>query len=427
MATLSRMMVGCSRMVRNINDTRYEEFGKHFCGGKVMERKIERKFWSPSVTSQFRICPIPFHFDTYRGCHYGCLFCFARDFIQFQRRNREEAKSHQSYLEGNSPEGLQKWIDKVNSSEYNYNKAEMVAFKERMPIKIGATADPFPLIEEQEHITYDCLKIFDKYDYPVQISTKNPEVFLSYAQDFIGSNIALNVSCSFCDDDIARKIEVGAISPTRRFEAIKKLSEMGFKITVRMQPFILPYSEDAAERFVKKLKDYGVWAFQTEGLKLRVVMPQKERLVYEKIGKVFGFDIIDDFKKNGEIEGGDRVYNEDTKRKILKLYNDLSIKYGVKFFNADNLVDKEYGCSAECCGTECLRDYKIWGGCYRSNVFPEENKYSHEFGKCYVNFTRSTKNKERTIEEVSQEYIMQEMKRKKQLDEIKHNQQLTLF
>ena len=209
MATLSPRMVGCSRMVRNINDTRYGEFGKHFCGGKVMERKIERKFWTPSVTSQFRICPIPFHFDTYRGCHYGCLFCFARDFIQFQRRNREEAKSHQSYLEGNSPEGLQKWIDKVNSSEYNYNKAEMVAFKERMPIKIGATADPFPLIEEQEHITYDCLKIFDKYDYPVQISTKNPEVFLSYAEDFIGSNIALNVSCSFCDDDIARKIEVG--------------------------------------------------------------------------------------------------------------------------------------------------------------------------------------------------------------------------
>ena len=68
-------------------------------------------------------------------------------------------------------------------------------------------------------------------------------------------------------------------------------------------------------------------------------MPLKERLVYEKIGKVFGFDIIDDFKKNGEIEGGDRVYNEDTKRKILKLYNDLSIKYGIKFFNADNLID----------------------------------------------------------------------------------------
>lgn len=74
---------------------------------------ITRKFWSPSVTSQFCVCPIPFHFDTFRGCSYGCLFCFARDFIEFSRRNQDADKRKQSYLEGNSPEGLQKWIDKV--------------------------------------------------------------------------------------------------------------------------------------------------------------------------------------------------------------------------------------------------------------------------------------------------------------------------
>ena len=166
---------------------------------------ISRNFWRPSVTSQFCVCPIPFHFDTYRGCSYGCLFCFARDFIEFSRRNQDADKRKQSYLEGNSPEGLQKWIDKVMATtDYDYTKAEEVAFKERIPVKIGATADPFPIIEKTERITYDCLKVFQKYDYPVQISTKNPEIFLSYASDFVGANIALNVSCSFCDDDIAR-------------------------------------------------------------------------------------------------------------------------------------------------------------------------------------------------------------------------------
>lgn len=389
---------------------------------------IPRKFWSPSVTSQFRVCPIPFHFDTYRGCHYGCLFCFARDFTEFHRRNKTGKESHQAWLEGNSPEGLQKWIDKVNASDYNYKKAEMVAFKERMPVKIGATSDPFPLVELKERITYDCLKIFGKYDYPVQISTKNPEVFLEYAKDFIGHNIALNVSCSFCDDDIAKKIEVGAISPTRRFEAIKKLSEMGFKITVRIQPFILPYSEEVADRFIRTLKEYGVWAFQTEGLKLRVVMPEKERLVYEKIGHVFNFDIIEDFKKNGAIEGGDRCYNDEDKRRMLKLYTDLSAKYGIRFYNADNLVDKDYGCGAECCGTECLRDYKIWGGCYRSKVFPDdESKNSTEFGKCYVNFTRSKTNAEKTIEEVCGDYCLKEDERLKTKEIEKQNKQLMLF
>lgn len=370
-----------------------------------METKVLRKFWSPSVTSQFRICPIPFHFDTYRGCHYGCIYCFARDLIEFQRRNREQNKRHQAYLEGNSPQCLQKWIDKVNAKEYDYSKAEEVAFKERIPVKIGATSDPFPLIESVEHITYDCLKIFGQYDYPVQISTKNPEVFLEYADEFKDSNIALNVSCSFCDDDIAKKIEVGAISPTRRFAAVKKLSEMGFKITLRMQPFILPYTERVAERFVKTIKESGAWAFQTEGLKLRTIMTEREKVIYSKIGDILGIDILSDFKNNGCIEGGDREYNENEKRKILNLLSDLALKYDIKFFNADNLIDREYGCSGECCGTEFLRNHKIWGGCFRSQVFANDApNYSKEFGKCLVNFTRSTKNQERTINDICEEY-----------------------
>ena len=370
---------------------------------------ITRNFWHPSVTSQFCVCPIPFHFDTYRGCSYGCLFCFARDFIEFSRRNQDADKRKQSYLEGNSPEGLQKWIDKVlQSDSYDYTKAEEVAFKERIPVKIGATADPFPIIEKTERITYDCLKVFQKYDYPVQISTKNPEIFLSYAEDFIGANIALNVSCSFCDDDIARQIECGAISPTRRFAAIKKLSEMGFKITARLQPFILPYSEQVAERFVKTLADCGVWAFQTEGLKLRVCMSDKEKAVYSRIGKVLGFDILSNFKRFGMIEFGDYVYSATDKRRMLKLYSDLAQKYSIKFFNADNFLDDgKYGCGCECCGTEFLRNHKIWGGCRRATVYnnsDSQTEHSEEFGKCLVNFMRSKANENRTIAEVTKEY-----------------------
>jgi len=369
------------------------------------DSQIPRKFWHPSVTTQFCVCPVPFHFDTYRGCQYGCLFCFARDFIEFTRRNADEKKRKQSWLEGNSAKGLQRWIDKVNAMDYDYTKAETVAFKERIPVKIGATADPFPVIEEKERITYDCLKVFQQYDYPVQISTKNPEVFLSYAEDFVGANIALNVSCSFCDDSVARLIERGAISPTRRFEAIKKLSDMGFKITVRIQPFILPYSMEVAERFIYTLKEYGVWGFQTEGLKLRVCMSEKEKLVFRKIGDVFDFDIIAYFKKWGTIEGGDRVYSEVRKREMLQTYTDLAKKYGIKFFNADNLIDSRYGCGAECCGTEFLRNHKIWGGCQRSQAFKSDAvQYSEEFGKCLVNFTRSQKNAGRTIAEVCAEY-----------------------
>lgn len=401
------------------------------CGIKY-KAMLERKFWSPSLTTQFRICPIPFHFDTYRGCTYGCIYCFARDLIEFQRRNAEsEPKRRQSYLVGNSPKGLRKWIEKATKNDYDFSKGAMVAFKERIPVKIGATADPFPIIEKNERITYECLKIFQEYDYPVQISTKNPEVFLSYAKDFIGANIAINVSMSFYDDDMSQQIEVGAITPSRRFEAIKSLSELGFKITVRLQPFILPYSEIVAEKFVAKLKDCGAWAFQTEGLKLRVSMSQKEKDIYSKIGKILGFDIISYFKENGDIEGGDRVYNEKDKRRMLDLYNSLSKKYGIRFYNADNLIDKKYGCGSQCCGTEVLRDYKIWGGCLRSKVFGDSGCVSSLLGKCLVNFTRkatSTKNYvPKTIYETTLEYINAENKKAIALKEKNKHRQLSLF
>lgn len=387
-------------------------------------REIPRHFWHPTVTTQFCVCPVPFHFDTYRGCQYGCLFCFARDFIQFSRRNKDESERKQSFLEGNDPKGLERWCERVLAGGYDYTKADRVAFKERIPVKIGATADPFPMCEQWEHITYDCLKVFGKYDYPVQISTKNPEIFLSYAEDFKGANIALNISCSFCDDDVARKIEVGAISPTRRFDAMKKLSDMGFKITVRIQPFILPYSEKVADRFIKTLKDYGAYGFQTEGLKIRLAMPETEKAIYRRIGEVFGFDILGDFKKNGMIEGGDRCYNIEDKRRMLQLWTDTANKYGIKFFNADNLIDSRYGCGAECCGTDFLRDHKVWGGSRRSLAFPEGMTPSEEFGKCLVNFTRSTANSHRTIAEVTAEYVEKEDRRIRQMEACK---QPTLF
>ena len=376
-----------------------------------MAGQVERHFWPPSVTSQFRVCPIPFHFDTYRGCTYGCLYCFARDFIRFARRKKSGKERGQTFIEGNSPEGLAKWCEKVRHSPYDFTDAAMVAFKERMPVKIGATADPFPMIELRELITYNCLKVFRKYDYPVQISTKNPKVFLQYAGEFRTSNIALNVSCSFLDDDIARQIEIGAIPPSKRLEAVKELSKMGYKVLVRIQPFILPYSEDNADRFIRTLADIGAYGFETEGLKLRVTSSANERFVYGKIGDTLGYDLVGDLQKRGMVEGGDRCYNLDDKRRVLALYTELADKYGVKFFNADNLVDPRYGCGAECCGTDFLRNHKVWGGARRSLAHPKGLVNSELFGRCYCNFTRNQKHASKTIAEMCREYNLQEDER----------------
>ena len=148
---------------------------------------VIKKFWPPSVTSQFRVCPVPFHFDTYRGCRYGCLYCFARDLTEFGRRNKDSVLGKQNYLESNDPIGLLRWCERVNASRYDYEKAEEVAFKERIPVKIGATADPFPPYEKWGRITYNCLRVFGKYDYPV---------CFGFPAGHLKRNLALRLGCT---------------------------------------------------------------------------------------------------------------------------------------------------------------------------------------------------------------------------------------
>jgi hypothetical protein len=54
-------------------------------------------------------------------------------------------------------------------------------------------------------------------------------------------------------------------------------------------------------------------------------------------------------------------------------------------------------------------------------------EYEIKLGKCYVNFTRSTKNANKTIEDVNKEYNEKEHKRLADLEHSENNKQLSLF
>ena len=362
---------------------------------------MQKKFWKPTITSQFRVCCVPYHMDTYRGCTYGCLYCFARDLSTFARRNSQHKQFE--YLVANNYNSFQRWVNRVIEKQIDYNKPEQVAFKERVPLKIGATSDPFPYIQRKEKVTYNFLKILQKIDYPVQISTKNPQVFLQYADEFIGANIALNVTLTTIDESFSKVIEPFAISPSRRLQAIKQLTQKGFNIFVRIQPFVYPQIMKQMQEFICKLKESGVFGFQTEGLKYRVTMPKHQRQIFQKIGDYLGFDIKQYFKQNGVHTGGDYEYNEQIKKEVYLELQKLSNKYGLKFYVADNYLVQGIGCGSECCGTEYLRDYKIFPLNKRTKFYKQEKQFTQHLQKCKINFLRSIRNKGKNIQQVMKE------------------------
>jgi len=370
---------------------------------------VIKKFWKPSVTTQFTICPIPFHMDTYRGCVYNCTYCFARDFTTFARRNSEHKEF--SYLVGNRADLFEKWIKRTIAKDYDYKKSEEVAFKERIPIKIGATSDPFPPMEKEYRVTADILKVLHKIDYPVEIQTKNPAGLLEIADEFDNPNWTIAVTIITTDAGFAKVCEPYAPTPVKRLGDIKKLTSKGLKVMVKIQPAIYPKILEDLPDLIKSVKEAGCWAFNTEGLKVRIAMPKCEQEIMQKIGDYFGMNIRELYRKEHKT-GSDWELRVEKKMEYTQLASKLAKKYGLTYYPSDNEnTCISCGNGGECCGTKMLRNYKIWANNTRSKNFKIPSYASKEFGKCIVNFCRGSKHRDKTINQVM-EVINQENERR---------------
>jgi DNA repair photolyase len=361
-----------------------------------------QKTWLPAITSTFTVYPIPFRLDTYHGCMFNCRYCFARDFVMFARRKSDKIFTD---LEYNNPTAIAKWIERIEAKEIDYTKAEEVAFKERIPIKIGVTSDPFPPVEEQLHITYDILKILDKYDYPVQMSTKNPAILAKYYKDFKNPNWIIAVTIISDDVDFVKVIEPGAPSVDERFKAIKELTDQGANVIVRIQPVIYPKILAETKSLIDSIADAGCVGFIMEGLKIRIAMNKKEQIIYQEISDYLGYDIREWYRKSAAKDGADYILNTTQKETYIALATKYAHERGIKIYCGDNDM-YEYGDSRECCGTEFLRNYKIMPCNLRAeDIEIPTDKCANEFCKCGVNFIRSNKYDGMTVTDACKSYI----------------------
>jgi DNA repair photolyase len=98
---------------------------------------------------------------------------------------------------------------------------------------------------------------------------------------------AISFTITTADDELARKIEPGAPSPSKRLEAIRKLSKEGILTGVTMMP-ILPFLEDNEENITQILmqaKDAGAsYIIPAFGMSLRT---GSRDYYYEKLDQSF--------------------------------------------------------------------------------------------------------------------------------------------
>ena len=192
---------------------------------ELRARKLLARCDSPRMPFRWSINP-------YRGCEFGCKYCYARYTHEF--------------MELRAPGDFENKIFAKHFDPGMFSK-ELRALPEGETIAIGSATDPYQPAERRFGITRSILEVFAQ--------TKGLRLGLITKSDLITRDIELYqeiarrhyltlvVTVTTLDPALARLLEPLAPRPDLRLHAIRKLSAAGLRVSVNCCP-ILPLIND---------------------------------------------------------------------------------------------------------------------------------------------------------------------------------------
>jgi DNA repair photolyase len=179
--------------------------------------------------------PFEWTINPYRGCGHMCRYCFAR--------------STHTYLDLDAGRDFDtKVVVKVNAGELV--RRELAASRwQGAHIALGANVDCYQRAEGRYRLMPQILAALRDFANPFSILTKGTLILrdldlLRQAAEV--TRVGVSLSIGFVDEAMWRSVEPGTPSPRRRLDAVRTLTDAGFRVGVLMAP-ILPGLTDTDE------------------------------------------------------------------------------------------------------------------------------------------------------------------------------------
>ncbi|MBI1827349.1 MAG: PA0069 family radical SAM protein [Planctomycetes bacterium] len=165
--------------------------------------------------------------NPYRGCQHACAYCYARPY-------------HEYLGLGAGTDFDTKLVVKINAAELLHREFRKKSWQRELVMFSGIT-DCYQPIEASYGITRQCLDVCIEFKNSVGIITKNFLVVrdidrLQQIDRVAGAKVSISIP--FADENVAKLIEPQAPPPSRRFEAVRRLSEAGITVNVMVAPII---------------------------------------------------------------------------------------------------------------------------------------------------------------------------------------------
>jgi len=191
--------------------------------------------------------------NPYRGCYHACAYCYARP-------------SHQYLGFGAGTDFDRKLVVKVNAPEALERELARRSWKRELVVFSGNT-DCYQPLEASYTLTRRCLEVMLAHRNPIGMITKGAlvrrdiDVLAKLAER---SLVHVSITIPFAQDEIGRKLEPGASSPSKRFETLRALSEAGIPTGIAISPMIPGLNESDIPELLERAKAAGATsAFMT--------------------------------------------------------------------------------------------------------------------------------------------------------------------
>ncbi len=193
--------------------------------------------------------PFTWTVNPYRGCEFGCTYCYARYTHDFFDLGKWEDFERKIFVKEGAADSLLKKLRK--------------AALHGQPIAIGTATDPYQPAERHHRVTRSLLEIFARVEgLRLSITTKSPLILrdLDLLTE-LDARHSISVHCTITtlDPRLARKMEPFAPDPQARLRTVRRLAAAGIDTSVFCMPILPGLNDGEAELrpLLEAAKDAG--------------------------------------------------------------------------------------------------------------------------------------------------------------------------
>lgn len=215
-----------------------------------------KSFFKKAGGGEGQKCYYPTRLDTYGcGCQHDCSYCYAKSLLSFR-----------NLWKPNDPSVAP--LDKIEKVIKKLPKGSIV--------RLGGMTDCFQPCESQYKITYETIKLLNKYGIGYLIVTKSHLVGESEYVEIMDKELAhIQITVTTLDDELSVQYEKASV-PSQRIKALLRLQKEGFDVAIRLSPLMPEYMD------FDKLNSLGIEKAIVEFLRINTWIKKWFKVDYSK-------------------------------------------------------------------------------------------------------------------------------------------------